>query len=50
MLCWVLRAQGEKGSSTSILDNVQAFPIDLRCWAESHKEKVQVSGRGDAHG
>ena len=49
MLCWVLRARSpscERGSSTSILDNVQAFPIDLQCWAESHKEKVQASGRG----
>ncbi len=50
MICWVLRAQGERGSSLSILDNGQAFPIDLQCRAESHKEKVQVSGRGDAHG
>lgn len=50
MACWAIRAQGERGSSPSILDNGQAFLIDLQCWAESHKEKVQVSGWGDAHG
>lgn len=49
MMCWVLRAQGERGSSPSILDNGPAFPIDLQRRAESHKEKVQESGRGDAH-
>lgn len=50
MTYWAIRAQGERGSSPSILDNDQAFLIDLQCWAESHKEKVQASGQGDTHG
>lgn len=39
-----------RGSGPSILGSGQAFLVDLQRWAESHKEKVQVSCWGDAHG